>query len=172
MIDRRRFLAGGLAALAAPGALLSVAPGRGLAAAPSDLTPALESSPYVYVSPLHADGSESTCHGEVWYAWLEGAVVLITAKNTWKARSLSLGLDRARIWVGDFGRWKRLIGRNEAFREGPSFDARAERVRDAALLDRMLATFETKYPDEIADWRDRMRSGYQSGERILVRYRG
>ena len=49
-------------------------------------------------------------------------------------------------------------------------EARGEKVKDAALLDRLLAAYETKYPAEIADWRDKMRSGYADGTRTLVRY--
>ena len=32
------------------------------------------------------------------------------------------------------------------------------------------ARYETKYPDEIADWRDEMRNGFRDGSRILIRY--
>ena len=84
------------------------------------------------------------------------------------ARALERGLDRARVWVGDHGRWKALIGRNEDFRKAPSFDARAEVVKDDALLDALLARFEEKYPAEIANWRDKMRSGYHDGSRVLI----
>ena len=124
----------------------------------------------MYISPLRSDGSESTCHGEVWFAWLDGAVVINTAPGTWKARALERGLDRARIWVGDHGRWKGLLGTSDAFRQAPRFDARARSVRDEALLDRLLAAYERKYPDEIDAWRDRMRRGYHEGKRLLVRY--
>ena len=89
---------------------------------------------------------------------------------SWKARSVAKGLDRARIWVGDHGGWTRVLGHNEAFRAGPSFDARAALVRDEALLDRLLSIFEAKYPDEIGKWRDRMRKGYADGTRVLIRY--
>ena len=170
-MQRRRFLSGSLALLLWPlaGRAQSPSPARGLAAPVVD---ALEASPFVYVSPLRADGRESTCHGEVWYAWLDGAVVLNTASDTWKSRALSRGLDRARIWVGDHGTWKRALGgRSEAFRSAPSFEARAERSRDAALLDRLLARFDQKYPDEIATWRDDMRRGFLDGSRFLIRYR-
>ena len=171
MIDRRGFLGASLALLASPLSALARTPARPRVFATSgDLPAALESSPYVYVSPLRSDGSESSCHAEVWYAWLDGAVVLITARTAWKARALEKGLDRARIWVGDYGRWKRLVGRNEAFREGPSYVARAERSDDAALLDRMLASYDGKYPAEIGSWRDRMRTGFETGERVLLRY--
>ena len=81
------------------------------------------------------------------------------------------GLDRARIWVGDFGRWKGLLGKNEDFRRGPSFDARAEFVEDVRVLDRLLAQYDEKYPAEIGEWRDRMRNGFADGSRVLIRYR-
>ena len=41
---------------------------------------------------------------------------------------------------------------------------------DEALLERLLALYEKKYPREIASWRDKMRDGYTSGERLLLRY--
>ncbi len=172
-ISRRVFL-GGLAGLlispTAPAARARAARTPG-AAVPIAATRALESSPFVYVSPLRSDGSESACHGEVWFGWIDGAVVLITSEGTWKARSAARGLDRARIWVGDYGRWKeRLGGRNERFREGPSFDARALRVTERGLLDRLLAIFDQKYPGEIGKWRPRMEKGFRDGSRVLLRY--
>jgi len=159
-LDRRGFLCGSLALLLAPAAL----------ARSAELEQALQTSRFVYVSPLRADGSESTCHGEVWFGWIDGAVVINTSGQTWKARALQRGLDRARIWVGDHGRWKQLLGSNERFRQAPSFEARAERLKDDATLDRLLSIYDGKYPDEIDEWRDRMRSGYASGSRILIRY--
>ena len=135
-------------------------------------TAQLGSSPFVYISPLLADGRESKCHGEVWYGWIDGAVVINTAPTTWKARALAAGHDRARIWVGDHGRVKQMIGSNEAFRSAPHFDARVDSAKkDSALLDKLLAVYEKKYPREIASWRDKMRDGYHSGERLLLRYR-
>jgi len=171
-LHRRTVLAGlaGLGSLA----LLPVAslwPRRARAAGLPDATRrALESSPFVYVSPLRSDGSESTCHGEVWYAWLDGRAVIITARDRWKSRALRKGLDRARLWVGDYGRWKRFGLVNDDFREGPSFVARAERIADPAVLDRLLVAYERKYPDEIGEWRDRFREGFASGERVLIGY--
>jgi len=135
---------------------------------PTDL---LERSPFVYISPLHADGSESTCHAELWYAWLDERVVVTVASDRWKAGALGRGLDRARIWVGDHGRWKTWYGgHDETFKTAPHFDARAEKAEDPKLLERLLARYETKYPDEIASWRDTMRNGHADGSRILLRY--
>ena len=158
-VDRRTFLGASLAALLAPGAFARAA----------ELEAAAESSEFAYISPLLADGSESTCHGEVWYAWLDGSVVVITGSERWKARALRRGLATARVWVGSHGRWKRLLGTNEAFRQAPRFDARVSASQDAALLERMLAVFERKYPAEIASWRDKMRAGFVDGSRTLLR---
>lgn len=131
---------------------------------------ALEDSPFIYVSPLRSDGAESRCHGEVWFGWLDAAAVIITSSDSWKARSLARGLERARIWVGDYGRARGWIGTDERFRGGPSFEARATRARDDELLERLLALFERKYPEEIGRWRDPMRNGYRDGSRVLIRY--
>jgi hypothetical protein len=160
LIDRRAFLGGSLGFLLAPAVLVRAA----------ERETALEKSGFVYVSPLVSGGRESTCHAEVWFAWLDGSVVLITGSERWKARALTRGFDRARIWVGDHGRWKKLVGRNESFRAAPKFDARAEPVKDEALLERMLGVYDEKYPEEIGSWRDKMRSGFHDGTRTLIRY--
>jgi hypothetical protein len=137
---------------------------------PASTVALLERSGFVYISPLRADGRESTCHGEVWFGWLDGAVVINTAPGTWKGRALTRGLDRARIWVGDHGRWKGVLGRNEDFREAPSFEARVSRSNDAALLDRLMGRYREKYADEFGDWEERMRRGFETGDRWLLRY--
>lgn len=160
MLTRRGFLGAFLTALVAPAAF----------ARSEKLEKALAESGLVYVSPLRSDGRESRCHAEVWFGWIDDSVVLITGAERWKSRALGSGLDRARIWVGDHGRWKKLVGHNEAFRQAPSFEARAKAVKDDALLDRLLAAYEKKYPEEIGEWRDRMRSGYADGTRVLIRY--
>ena len=150
---------------------LALAPSRGArAAATTGLGKALESSPFVYVSPLLADGRESRCHGEVWFAWLDGSAVILSARDRWKARAIARGLDRARVWVGDHGTWKRALGHSDEFRSAPSFTAVAAISKDAALLDRLLAAYEGKYPAEIAGWRVRMRRGFADGSRVLIRY--
>ena len=169
-IDRRAFLGGA--------AMLLLWPGRGLAQAsaatplPQETLGLLDTSKFVYVSPLRKDGAESTCHGEVWYAWLDGSVVLNTRRGTWKVKSLENGLDRARIWVGDHGRWKPALGsgRSEAFRKAPSFDARASFETDRKVLDRLIALYEKKYEGEFERWREDMQAGFFSGQRKLIRY--
>ena len=152
------------------GALALAWPGRARAAGlAAEVSTLLEKSGFVYVSPLLASGAESRCHGEVWFGWLDGSVVLITARESWKARALGRGLARARVWVGDHGRVGRVLG-NDAFRSAPSFDAQARLEKDGAVLDRLMAAYRTKYPDEIGKWEPRMRAGFASGERVLIRY--
>jgi hypothetical protein len=160
LIDRRTFLRASLALAVAPAVVARAA----------ELEGKLEKSGFVYISPLRSDGSESSCHGEVWYAWLDDSVVIITGSQRWKARALAKGLGRARIWVGDHGTWKKLLGSSQEFRKAPHFDADGKVVKDRTLLDRLLARFEEKYPDEIGEWRDRMRSGFADGSRVLIRY--
>lgn len=170
VLTRRTLLGAMLGAAATPllGRALRAADGG--AALPASTLRALETSPYVYVSPLASGGAESTCHGEVWFAWLGGAVVIITANDRWKSKSLVSGRDRARLWVGDYGPSKKLVGRNEAFRTAPSFEARARFEKDPALLDRLISIYEKKYPAEIGRWRERFKTGFASGERVLIAY--
>jgi len=170
LIDRRTLLEALVGIALAPAVLARAQAPPSRSTLDPALARALTASPYVYVSPLRLDGAESTCHGEVWYGWLDGSVVVITAATSWKARSLARGLTRARLWVGDYGRWKQMLGRNDGFRAGPSCVAHAERIRDAGVLDRLLADYEKKYPAEIGNWRDRMRAGQRDGSRVLIRY--
>jgi hypothetical protein len=167
-LDRRGFLAAALALLAAPRA--SFAGEDAGAALPDAARSALPGSEFVYVSPLRRDGSESACHAEVWYGWLDDAVVLITSRESWKARSVARGLDRARLWVGSHGRWKTPLGKSDDFLRAPSFVGRARVSKDPALLERLLVVYEKKYPAEIGRWRDRFRAGLASGERVLIVY--
>jgi hypothetical protein len=168
LIDRRTLLEAVAGLVLAPIALARSA------SASAALDPALErllkESPYVYISPLRSNGQESRCHSEVWYGWVDGAVVVITATKSWKTRAMARGLARTRIWVGDYGRVKKLIGSNDGFRSGPSFMARAELVKTAAMINRLLGIYDEKYPEEIKSWRGPMRAGLADGSRLMIRY--
>jgi len=132
----------------------------------------LEKSSFVYISPLLRNGKESSCHAELWYAWIDDSVVVTVARDRWKAIALEKGLNGARIWVGDHGRWKTMLGsRNEEFLTAPNFYAKAERVEDKKMIEPLLTVYAKKYPNEIAKWSDRMRSGNADGSRIMIRYR-
>ena len=166
-VRRRLFLAGAATALLTPWSAWARGPAPGI---PDATKKALEQSPFVYVSPLRTDGTESTCHGEVWYGWFEGSVFLTAASDTWKVRAVGRGLTNARIWVGDYGRWKKVLGRNNAFLEGPSFDATVAASDDRDHVARLLAELARKYPKEFPGWKDRMETGHRDGSRVLLRY--
>ena len=127
----------------------------------------LETSPYVYVSPLHPDGKESRCHGEVWFVSYGGDVTIVTARDRWKTRAVDRGWDRARIWVGDFGRTWRVGNR---FREGANFLARARREPDPAVFEVLMSHLGKKYAKEWRKWEPRFRNGYEDGTRVVIRY--
>jgi hypothetical protein len=162
-LTRRELLGGALA-----GAGIWWLGSRASALVP-ELVGGLEKSPLVYISPLKKDGAESRCHGEIWFAWDRGGVVIVTSKDSWKARALARGLDRARIWVADFGRirWDasgKLAG-------APRFDARGKLDGDPASFERVIPVYARKYPDEWASkWEARFRQGMADGSRVLIRY--
>jgi hypothetical protein len=162
-LSRRELLVAGACALGA--AVLGPRVVR--AAGETGWLEAARTSPLVYVCPLLKDGSESRCHGEVWYFVDGGDVVLATATKTWKARALAAGRDRARVWVGDFGPYAKAA---EKLSSAPSFVARASIDKDRATFDRLLAAYAVKYPDEWDKWKPRFESSYADGTRVLIRY--
>jgi hypothetical protein len=166
-ISRRSLLLGGTALAAG----LLVRPHRALGAEPSVVDDALEKaladSPLVYVSPLHRDGRESRCHGEVWFCVDRGDVVIVTAKDRWKAQAVLSGRDRARIWVGDHGRGR---FKGEGFRKAPSFVAKARVDDGAGTWSRLMADYAVRYPDEWGKWKPRFEQGRADGSRVVIRY--
>jgi len=167
-LTRRAVLQGGALALGAvallPRALRAASAGFQLD--PPALA-ALEKSKLVYVSPLRADGRESRCHGEVWYFWDRGAVVIAPAAKGWKVRAVRGGKDKARLWVGDFGPYS---GAAEKLRAAPTFLASAAIDSEAATFERLLASYATRYPDEWGKWKPRFESSHADGSRVVVRY--
>jgi len=131
---------------------------------------ALETSPLIYLTPIKSDGEESTCHAEVWF-YADGADLLVVTKpELWRSQAVKRGLDRARIWVGDFGVWKRSKG---AFREAPTFLAQVEHIStDAEAVERTLKGMTAKYADEgWSTYGPLFKQGLADGSRVLLRYR-
>ena len=128
---------------------------------------ALDTSPLVYISPLTSDGSESSCHAEVWYVADDEDVLVVTASNRWRAEAVGKGLDRARLWVGDHGVWKRSGGK---FKSSPSFLANASIEKNPKAQEKALASFGAKYPDGWDKWGPRFRDGLADESRVLIRY--
>ena len=166
--SRRSFLG----VMATTGAALLLPPERLRAdeafALPGATRAALEKSPLIYLSPLRSDGAESSCHGEVWYVQDGVELLVVTSTDRWKALAVRRGLDRARIWVGDFGRWKKSDGR---FKTGPTFLAKARFDTEDSVIEAALAAFGAKYPDEWDKWEPRFRTGLADRSRVLIRYR-
>ena len=171
-LDLRLSRRGFLRAATGAGAALLLPPGRLRAeeafGLPVTTRAALEQSPLIYLSPLRSDGAESTCHGEVWFVQDGAELLVTTASDGWRARAVRRGLDRARIWVGDFGQWKRAGGR---YKEGPTFLATARFDAKESVTEAALAAFGAKYPEEWDKWEPRFRKGLADGSRVLVRYR-
>ena len=131
---------------------------------------AIETSKLIYITPIKSDGKESACHGEVWF-YADGADLLVVTKpELWRSQAIVRGLDRARIWVGDHGVWKRSDG---AFRKAPSFLAQAKHISgDAGAVGRTLKAMGTKYAGEgWSTYGPRFKEGLADGSRVLLRYR-
>lgn len=130
-----------------------------------------EGAEFAYISPMQSNGDESTCHGEVWFAWIDDRVVIVTARDSWKAKALAAGLSKTYLWVGNYGRWKGWFGRrNTLFQAAPRLVGRAAESRDPKLLDRLLAQFAVKYPHEFNDWAQEQREGFHENRRTLIVY--
>lgn len=166
-VSRRKFLEWGAvmgAGLAVPLPAFAWAPSKELAAA-------ITSSPLVYVSPLRTDGSESRCHGEVWFVADEAAgkndLLVVTNPERWRAAAIGRGLGKARLWVGDYGVWKNAEGR---YRGAPGCVAAARLEKDVEVHARALEAFGKKYASSWDSWGPRFKKGLASGERVLIRY--
>jgi hypothetical protein len=166
-LDRRQFIRS--AGLTAAALLLPPRFARADAGPLSEAArTALSESPLVYISPLKTDGTESECHGEVWFVTDGDDVLLCTGALGWRARALEGGMARARLWVGDYGVWKQAGGK---FREAPTFDATAVFEAAASKREEALEAFGQKYPDEWSKWGPRFRDGLANESRVLIRYR-
>lgn len=170
-LTRRNFLAGASAAAAAlliPHRSIADAESAGATGLSEATRNAAAKSPLIYISPLKRDGSESLCHGEVWFAQDGDDLLVVTEPKRWRAAAIGKGLDRARIWVGDYGVWKRAEDR---FREAPSFVAIASLESDRDAHARALTALGGKYSAEWSKWGPRFEQGLASGKRVMIRYR-
>jgi len=131
---------------------------------------ALATSMLVYISPIKSGGEESRCHAEVWFCRDGGDLLVVTSQAAWRARAIERGLDRARLWVGEFGVWSKSDG---AYRKAPSFLAQAKHVSsDTAAVERALKAMGAKYADDgWSKYGPRFKDGLADGSRVLLRYR-
>ena len=135
-----------------------------------DAQAAIEKSKLIYITPIKSDGNESACHAEVWFHADGADLLVVTKQELWRSQAVKRGLDRARIWVGDFGVWKRSKG---AFRKAPTFLAQVEHISsDAEAVERTLKSMAVKYADEgWTTYGPLFKEGLADGSRVLLRYR-
>ena len=173
-VSRRRFLEGAATlsgALLLPAALAqSEESGQEKSGLSKAVREAIAKSELIYISHLRSDGSESQCHAEVWFVAEGDELLVVTWDTRWRSIAIKKGLDRARIWVGDYGMWRRSHG---AYKQGPSFLAKGEHISsDAAAVKRTLEAMGSKYAT--SGWKTygpRFTEGLKTGHHVLLRYR-
>ncbi len=158
MILRRSFLKSAGTALA-----LAALPVKLLA----DAVKGIAESPLIYITPLKADGSESSCQAEVWFQQHDGAMYVVTSSKAWRAVAVAKGMKKARVWVGDVGPWQNADGKYKAL---PVIMTDGAIVRDKAVQDAVLEKMGGKYSAEWSTWGPRFRDGLADGSRMMLRY--
>lgn len=161
MFTRRRLLAYSGAVCAFGAAQLRAAP------LSQEALTALAGSDVVYITPLKHDASESRCHAEVWFVFDGTNVFVVTSSKAWRARAIQRGLNRARMWVGEFGNWEHA---NDAFRKAPELVATGTLVTDADAQKRVLDRYGDKYRLDWIVWGPRFRNGIADGSRVMLQY--
>ena len=154
-------------ALASTAAIALVGWGHArIAVADSPAVSFLDKSNLIYLSPLLADGRESTCHGEVWFVNDGAKIFVVTKADAWRAEALRRGLTAA-IWIGEFGVW---TSAKEKYRSAPYLVAAGQLETDPALHARILKLFGSKYANEWGKWGPRFRDGLADGSRVMLCY--
>jgi hypothetical protein len=125
------------------------------AALPPDIDKALHDAKYVYIQSERKSGEWSK-PAEIWFYADGDAVYVGTRPTSWRVKRIKAGRKKARIAVGK--------------PDGPRFDAVGELRHDPAVEEKLMANYARKYPEGWAQHADGFRSGFKSGERVLVRY--
>ncbi len=133
---------------------------------PAKALAAAASSDLIYVAGLAGDGKLSRCQAEVWFVPHAGALCVVTAADSWRARAAGLG-GVAKVWVGDVGQWQQA---DAAYQQLPALIAQASVEADSASHEQALALFGKKYPGSWASWGPRFKKGLADGSRVLIRY--
>jgi hypothetical protein len=120
-----------------------------------ELERALRDATYVYVQSERKSGEWSK-PAEIWFHFAGGNVYVGTRPSSWRVRRIGWKRSRARIAVGK--------------PDGPAFEATADVVKDPALEARLMEEFAKKYPDGWKRHEQAFRDGFESGDRVLVRY--
>jgi hypothetical protein len=161
-LTRRKILLGGSACFAA-GLVSSI---RVYAESPA--IAALGRSQLIYLSPVLTSGEASTCHGEVWYIYHGDKVYVVTQADAWRVEAIKKGLVRAKVWVGEFGQWRRAKGK---YKSAPYLELEGELENNPSVHEELLPYFGAKYAAEWDRWGPRFRKGLANGSRSLLRYK-
>ena len=125
-------------------------------AAPSaEITGALASAKYVYISSTRKSGALSK-PAEIWFMYRNGAVYVGTPPTSFRAKRIKAGRAQAKIAVGK--------------PDGPSFTATGAIVKDPEAEQALLDTYAKKYPDGWAQFEKKFRDGFKDGTRVLIKY--
>jgi hypothetical protein len=122
---------------------------------PADVTRALDSSKYVYISSTRKDGSLGK-PAEIWFLYHNGAVYVGTPPTAWRAKRIKKGRTAAKIAVGKV--------------DGPSFTATGAIVNEPDLFPVLYETYAKKYPDGWPQFEAKFRNGFKDGSRVLIKY--
>jgi hypothetical protein len=125
------------------------------AALPPDLDKALRDAKYVYIQS-ERKGGEWSKTSEIWFYYDGTAVWVGTRPTSWRVKRIKAGRKKARIAVGK--------------PDGPHFDTVGELKQDPAAEEKLMGELARKYPDGWGKHAEGFRSGFKSGERVLVRY--
>lgn len=161
-LNRREFIRGGLSLAVGSQVWAPV-----VAAETRPAVAALDKSQLIYLTPLLGNGTESACHGEVWFVHHAGKVYVVTQADAWRAEAVRRGHTRAKIWIGEFGTWKSAKGR---YRSAPILELAGSLETDAAMQREVLAQFAPKYAAEWGSWGPRFKNGLADGSRVMLRY--
>lgn len=161
-MHRRKFLNSSIAIALSAGALPQIY------AKQSPAIAALDQSALIYLTPILANGNESTCHGEVWFVHHENEIFVVTQSDAWRAEAIRKGLSSAAIWIGEFGVWKRA---KDKFRSAPYLRISGSLENDPTVHAALLDKFGAKYSDEWSSWGPRFKNGLADGSRVMLRYK-
>lgn len=136
--------------------------------AEEELPEELSTSSLIYLTPIKSDGEESKCKAEIWFAYHEKEIYVVTPKEAWRAEAIRKDLTQARIWVGEFGNWQRA---KEAYREAPELMANGSIVEDKEVHQEVLKVMGEKYSDGWDTWGPRFKNQLADGSRVMIKYK-
>ena len=92
----------------------------------------------------------------------------MTQADAWRVEAIKKGLVRAKVWVGEFGQWRRAKGK---YKSAPYLELEGELENNPLVHEELLPYFGAKYAAEWDRWGPRFRKGLANGSRSLLRYK-